>query len=90
MERMSSIRFHVKFSYLPYRPYIHTSLRELQTSANDDREDISPNHDIARLKEVIIEKPFAQKNSKAMWIHIVAKINAMLFETRYFIMFIDR
>ena len=46
--------------------------------------------DIALLKEVVAQNPFAQKNSKAKWIQIVAKINTLLLETRNDIVFTER
>ena len=50
----------------------------------------TPKFDIALLKEVVAQNPFAQKNSKAKWIQIVAKINTLLLETRNDIVFTER
>ena len=50
----------------------------------------TPKFDIALLQEVIAQNPFAQKNSKTKWIQIVAKINALLLETRNDIVFTER
>ena len=50
----------------------------------------TPNFDIAPFKEVVAQNPFTQKNSKPKWIQIVAKINALLLETRNDIVFTER
>ena len=50
----------------------------------------TPKFDIALLKEVVAQNPFAQKNSKAKWIQMVAKINTLLLETRNDIVFTER
>ena len=50
----------------------------------------SPKCDIALLKEIVAQNPFANKNNKVKWLHIVVKMNALMSQTRTDIVFTDR
>ena len=50
----------------------------------------SPKYDIALLKEIVAQNPFAQKNCKVKWLHIVFNMNALLSQTRTDIAFTER